>query len=124
MAEVGFEQVEVDALDRDQAAAELARLATLIGRANAAYHGEDAPEISDADYDAAKLRNAAIPGASGRSMIKVAAKFPRGVDQPRPRRPRAAVCSPARIQVGPRNVGTMRAASDKVESIVSKTRRP
>ena len=60
MSETGFETVAVEALEAAQARAELARLAALIRRANAAYHIEDAPEISDAAYDAAKLRNAAI----------------------------------------------------------------
>ncbi|MEZ5715166.1 MAG: NAD-dependent DNA ligase LigA [Paracoccaceae bacterium] len=50
----------VDALSDAQASAELARLADEIARANTAYHAEDAPEISDAAYDALKLRNAAI----------------------------------------------------------------
>ncbi|MDF1854121.1 NAD-dependent DNA ligase LigA [Pseudooceanicola sp.] len=39
---------------------ELADLAVRLGRANLAYHGQDAPEISDAEYDALKQRNAAI----------------------------------------------------------------
>jgi DNA ligase (NAD+) len=52
--------VGVDQLTVAQAKAELARLATEIGTANRAYHTEDAPEISDADYDALKQRNAAI----------------------------------------------------------------
>ncbi|WP_229738143.1 NAD-dependent DNA ligase LigA [Sinisalibacter lacisalsi] len=47
-------------LDAQQAEAELARLAALLDRANRAYHTEDAPEISDAEYDAAKQRNAEI----------------------------------------------------------------
>jgi len=50
----------VEALDERQAGAELARLAALLQRANVAYYTEDAPEISDADYDAAKRRNAEI----------------------------------------------------------------
>ncbi|MCL4187418.1 MAG: NAD-dependent DNA ligase LigA [Rhodobacteraceae bacterium] len=50
----------VEALTEAGAAAELARLATAIARADAAYHGADAPEISDAEYDALKRRNAAI----------------------------------------------------------------
>ena len=50
----------VDKLTIEEAEAELARLADLLTRANTAYHTEDAPEISDADYDAAKRRNAEI----------------------------------------------------------------
>ncbi|GAA6192417.1 NAD-dependent DNA ligase LigA [Phaeobacter sp. NW0010-22] len=47
-------------LSKEQAKQELARLAKMVLQANEAYHGADAPEISDADYDALKLRNAAI----------------------------------------------------------------
>lgn len=50
----------VDDLDRKAAKAELSRLAALIARANRAYHGADAPEITDAEYDALKRRNRAI----------------------------------------------------------------
>ncbi|MBM1556648.1 NAD-dependent DNA ligase LigA [Sulfitobacter mediterraneus] len=50
----------VDALSKTQAEAELARLAQLLSEANAAYHGADDPDISDADYDSLKQRNAAI----------------------------------------------------------------
>lgn len=53
-------QLAPEALTEDQARAELARLAALIARANEAYHRLDAPEISDADYDALKRRNLAI----------------------------------------------------------------
>ncbi|WP_158963845.1 NAD-dependent DNA ligase LigA [Chachezhania sediminis] len=52
--------IDVDQLTAEEAATELARLAALLGRANQAYHAEDAPEITDAAYDAMKLRNAAI----------------------------------------------------------------
>ncbi len=52
--------IAVDTLSEDQARDELARLAALLGDANRAYHSKDAPEISDADYDAMKQRNAAI----------------------------------------------------------------
>ena len=51
---------DIGQLTEDQARAELARLAEAIAAANRAYHTLDAPEISDADYDALKQRNAAI----------------------------------------------------------------
>ncbi len=47
-------------LTADEAGAELARLAAAIAQANDAYHTLDAPDLSDADYDALKRRNAAI----------------------------------------------------------------
>jgi DNA ligase (NAD+) len=50
----------VEALERDEAAEELARLAQAIARADQAYYGQAAPEISDAEYDALRRRNAAI----------------------------------------------------------------
>ena len=53
-------ELPVEELDAVAAAAELARLAAMIGRADAAYHVADAPVLSDADYDALKRRNAAI----------------------------------------------------------------
>ena len=40
----------VSDLTEAQARAELARLAALLAKANEAYHGQDAPEISDAEY--------------------------------------------------------------------------
>jgi DNA ligase (NAD+) len=43
-----------------EARQELDRLAQQIAEANRAYHTEDAPEITDADYDALRRRNAAI----------------------------------------------------------------
>ena len=54
------QQKSVDALTQSEAVAELARLAEAIAAANRAYHTKDAPEMSDADYDALKRRNAAI----------------------------------------------------------------
>ncbi len=51
---------DLENLTQAQAAAELARLSALLNAANTAYHTADAPQISDADYDALKRRNAAI----------------------------------------------------------------
>ena len=48
----------IDALTQDEAEAELARLAEEIAAADIAYHGNDAPEITDAEYDALRVRNA------------------------------------------------------------------
>jgi DNA ligase (NAD+) len=50
----------VDRLTEAEARAELAHLAEQIAAANRAYHTEDAPQISDAAYDALKRRNAEI----------------------------------------------------------------
>lgn len=47
-------------LSLDEATKELAALAVKISTANKAYHADDAPEISDADYDALRRRNKAI----------------------------------------------------------------
>ncbi len=52
--------ISIADLTEDEARAELARLADLLSRANRLYHGEDAPEISDAEYDALKRRNVEI----------------------------------------------------------------
>ncbi|KAF0171694.1 MAG: DNA ligase (NAD+) [Rhodobacteraceae bacterium] len=51
---------DIGQLTENQARTELVRLAEAIAAANRAYHTLDAPEISDADYDALKQRNAAI----------------------------------------------------------------
>ncbi len=53
-------QPHIDALTESEATAELARLAQEIAHHDAAYHTRDAPEITDADYDALRRRNAAI----------------------------------------------------------------
>ncbi len=54
---------DIAAMSEADAAAELARLAKEIARANAAYYAEDDPEISDAEYDALKQRNTALEAA-------------------------------------------------------------
>lgn len=56
----GFRDIEVDALTQTQAQAELERLSIALAQANTAYHTNDAPEVSDAEYDSLKRRNAAI----------------------------------------------------------------
>lgn len=53
-------QVDVDTLTETQARAELAALSDVIARANTAYHTDDAPVLSDAEYDSLRQRNAAI----------------------------------------------------------------
>jgi DNA ligase (NAD+) len=50
----------VDKLTSAEAEKELDRLAKEIAEHDRKYHGEDAPEISDAEYDAMRQRNAQI----------------------------------------------------------------
>ncbi len=52
--------IPVENLTEELAQDELARLASVLHRANELYHTQDAPEISDAEYDALKQRNAQI----------------------------------------------------------------
>ena len=52
--------IAVEDLSAAQAKVELAWLAAQLAAANTAYHRDDAPEMSDADYDALKKRNTAI----------------------------------------------------------------
>jgi DNA ligase (NAD+) len=47
----------VEQLTAKEAEAELARLAEAIAAADIAYHQNDAPEITDAEYDALRIRN-------------------------------------------------------------------
>lgn len=55
-----MDTTSIQQLTKSEAGRELARLADLLLRANTAYHGNDAPEISDAQFDALKRRNAEI----------------------------------------------------------------
>jgi len=57
------DQIPVENLTELEASSELAFLAAELTRHDALYHGKDAPEISDADYDALKRRNDAIEAA-------------------------------------------------------------
>ena len=50
----------VEELSETEARQELERLADLLAQADAAYHQKDAPELTDAEYDALKRRNAAL----------------------------------------------------------------
>jgi len=54
------DKIAVEKLSAAEAAGELKRLAKALTEANLAYHRYDAPEISDAAYDAMKARNLAI----------------------------------------------------------------
>ena len=54
---------EAAALDIDAAAARHAELAEQVERANRLYHVEDAPEISDAEYDQLFRRLVALENA-------------------------------------------------------------
>lgn len=67
------EEPPVSALDAAGAADQLVVLTDLLRRANEAYHGADAPFISDAEYDAAKRR-----------LAEIEARFPElaGADSP------------------------------------------
>jgi DNA ligase (NAD+) len=53
-------QTAVDKLTEREAAAELAALAAEIAAHDARYYREDAPVVSDAEYDALRVRNTAI----------------------------------------------------------------
>ena len=78
-------------VSESEAAAELERLAAEIARHNRLYHTEDAPEISDADYDALVRRNAALE-----------AQFPHLVREDSPSRQVGAAPAGASLQGPPR----------------------
>ncbi|MEO0676495.1 MAG: NAD-dependent DNA ligase LigA, partial [Pseudomonadota bacterium] len=56
-------ETPIEDMTETEAATELARLASELANANAAYHRDDDPDLSDAAYDALKARNAAIEQA-------------------------------------------------------------
>ena len=56
----GLREVPVERLTAEEAEAELECLAVDIAGHDRAYHGEDAPRVSDAEYDALCRRNGAI----------------------------------------------------------------
>jgi DNA ligase (NAD+) len=81
-------EISVEKLTQDEAATELARLAEEIAGHDRRYHAEDAPTVSDAEYDALKLRNAAIE-----------ARFPELIREDSPSRHVGAAPSTAFAQV-------------------------
>lgn len=60
MSAEDFSKIAIESLSTSQALAELARLAGEIAGHDKRYHQEDAPTVSDADYDALRRRNDAI----------------------------------------------------------------
>ena len=63
MAKKTRKPIAVDKLNPMLAQMELEQLAKEIAKHNKAYHGDDAPLITDADYDAMMRRNADIEAA-------------------------------------------------------------
>ncbi|GAB5506940.1 MAG: NAD-dependent DNA ligase LigA [Rhizobiaceae bacterium] len=55
--------IDVDKLNSEQAAQELERLAAEIAEHDRRYHSDDAPTVTDAEYDALRRRNLAIEQA-------------------------------------------------------------
>ncbi len=60
MAAKSTSDIAPEALSEAEAKRELLRLAKEIARHDALYHGQDAPEVSDAEYDSLKRRNDAV----------------------------------------------------------------
>ena len=56
----GLREIPVEQLIPEEAGAELENLAREIAAHDLAYHGDDDPKLSDADYDALRRRNGAI----------------------------------------------------------------
>ena len=54
---------DIATLSEPEVRAELEELASKLSAANQAYHTDDAPDISDAEYDRLKRRNAALEAA-------------------------------------------------------------
>src|SRR5436190_19388685 len=52
--------IPIDKLTEEEARQELARLAALIAHHDRLYYLEDQPEVSDAEYDDLRIRNAEI----------------------------------------------------------------
>jgi DNA ligase (NAD+) len=51
------ENIAIEDLTEDMARDELTRLADLLNMANKAYHSDDDPMMTDAEFDALKRRN-------------------------------------------------------------------
>ncbi|MEI9900113.1 MAG: hypothetical protein WDN31_08245 [Hyphomicrobium sp.] len=81
MSEIDFSAIPVGELTRTQAETELRRLAALVRHHDELYYRQDAPEISDAEYDALRRRN-----------DEIEARFPKLV---RPDSPSRRVGAPA-----------------------------
>src|SRR3546814_20892766 len=69
---------EIESLSEADAANELMRLAKTIAHHSKRYHAEDAPEISDADYDALVRRNNELETAFPQMQIGRASCRERG----------------------------------------------
>jgi hypothetical protein len=84
----------VDQLSERQAKAELKALAEEMAAHDKAYHGEDAPMISDAAYDALKARNLAIEARFPDLVRPTARRKKLAVHRPRssPRSPTPRRC--------------------------------
>ena len=96
-SESGLGAKPVTELDKSEAAAELKRLAKVIAYHDELYYRLDAPEISDAEYDALRERNAAIEARFPRLIrkdspsLRIGAAAGRGLRQGRPPRAHAVL---------------------------------